>query len=171
MPIDIPDHSEVFVDANIFVYHFSGPTEYTDSCTQFLQHIEETTPSGVTSVLVLAETLHRLMIIEATTKLHIEPKLILRHLKAHPLDVKKLTEHLTVVEKIQAFGIKILPLDIDDVLKSNDVKKEYGLLTNDAINLAIMRHHHIKRIATNDPDFGRVGDLTVWRPVPTFSAS
>lgn len=79
MPIEIPDHSEVFVDANVFVYHFSGPTEYTNSCTQFLQRIEEARLSGLTSVLVLAETLHRLMIIEAATKLHIEPKQALRY--------------------------------------------------------------------------------------------
>lgn len=170
MPIDAPDHSEVFVDANIFVYHFSGPTEYTDSCTQFLQRIEEASLSGLTSVLILAETLHRLMIIEAATTLHIEPKQVLRHLKAHPLDVRKLTEHLTVVEKIQAFGVKILSLDIDDVLSSNAIKKECGLLTNDAINLALMRRHHIKHIATNDPDFGRVGDLVVWKPLAPATA-
>ena len=170
MPIDAPDHSEVFIDANIFIYHFSGPTEYTDSCTQFLQRIEEARLSGLTSVLILAETLHRLMIIEAATTLHVEPKQVLRHLKAHPLDVRKLTEHLTVVEKIQAFGVKILSLDIDDVLSSNAIKKECGLLTNDAINLALMRRHHIKHIATNDPDFGRVGDLVVWKPLTPTTA-
>lgn len=170
MPIEIPDHSEVFIDANIFVYHFSGPTEYTNSCTKFLQRIEEARLSGITSALVLAETLHRLMIIEATTKLHIEPKQALRYLKTRPQDVKKLTEHLTAVEKIQTFGIKILPLDVNNVLKSNAIKKEFGLLTNDAINLALMRHHHLKDIATNDPDFERVGDLIVWKPVPTASS-
>ncbi|MDE2179524.1 MAG: type II toxin-antitoxin system VapC family toxin [candidate division NC10 bacterium] len=170
MPIEIPDHTEVFVDANIFVYHFSGPTEYTDSCTQFLQCIEEARLSGLTSVLVLAETLHRLMIIEAATKLHIESKQALRHVKAHPLDVKKLTEHLTIVDQIRAFGIKTLPLDIDDILHSSAIKKECGLLTNDAINLALMRRHHIKNIATNDPDFGQVADLVVWKPVPIASS-
>lgn len=170
MPIEVPDHSEIFVDANIFVYHFSGPTEYTNSCTQFLQRIEEARLSGITSALVLAETLHRLMIIEATTKLHIEPKQALRYLKARPQDVKKLTEHLTVVEKIQAFGIKVLPLDVDSILKSTAIKQEFGLLTNDAINLALMRRNHIQGIATNDPDFEGIGDLIVWKPVPTGSS-
>lgn len=164
MPVDLPDHSEIFLDANIFVYHFSGPTQYTDSCSQLLQRIEENRLSGFTSTLVLAETLHRLMIIEAATKLHIEPKLAVRHLKGHPADIKKLDKHLTIPDKIQAIGITILPLDIGEVLKSLELKKEYGLLTNDAINLAIMRNHHFKRIATNDPDFERVTDLMVWKP-------
>lgn len=166
MPIDLPDRTEVFIDANIFVYHFSGPTEYTDFCSRFLQRIEEGRLSGFTSTLVLAETLHRLMIIEATTKLQIVPKAAIRHLKTHPLEVKKLTTHLTVPDKIQTLGIKILSLDVADVLTSNEIKKEYGLLTNDAINLAVMRRHHLKSIGTNDPDFERVDDLVVWKPVP-----
>jgi predicted nucleic acid-binding protein len=80
VPIDLPDRTEVFIDANVFVYHFSGPTEYTDFCSRFLQRIEEGRLSGFTSTLVLAETLHRLMIIEAATKLQIVPKVAIRHL-------------------------------------------------------------------------------------------
>jgi len=41
MPLDIPDHVDVFVDANIFVYHFSGPTDLTEPCTEFPQRIAE----------------------------------------------------------------------------------------------------------------------------------
>ncbi len=78
MPLDIPDHNEVFVDANIFVYHFSGPTEYTNTFTQFLQRVEENRLFAFTSSLVLPKTLHRLMIIEATTKLKIGPKVAIR---------------------------------------------------------------------------------------------
>lgn len=164
MPLDIPDHNEVFVDANIFVYHFSGPTEYTDICAQFLQRVEEVRLFAFTSTLVLAETLHRLMIIEATTKLQIGPKVAIHHLKTHPLDVKILTEHIKVPERIHTLGIKILPIDIDDILKSNEIKREYGLLTNDAITLAVMKRYHLRNIATNDPDFERVTDLLIWKP-------
>lgn len=165
MPLDLPDQSEIFVDANIFIYHFSGPTEYTNPCTQFLQRIEGAKLFGFTSTLVVAETLHRLMIIEATSKLRIEPKAAIHHLKTHPLDVKKLTEHMRVPEKIYDIGIKILPVEINDILKSNDIKKEYGLLTNDTITLAVMRRHHLTNIATNDPDFERIGGLVIWRPI------
>ena len=133
MAIDLPDGSEVFVDANIFVYHFSGPTEYTDSCTQFLQRIEEGQLLGLTSTLVLAETLHRLMIIEATAKLHIEPKAAIRHLKTHSSDVMKLIDHLAVPHKIQAFGVEILRLEVADVLASNEIKKKYGPIIGSSI--------------------------------------
>jgi len=165
MPLDIPDHHEVFIDANIFVYHFSGPTEYTDACAQLLQRVEEDRLFAFTSTLVLAETLHRLMIIEATAKLRIGAKVAIHHFKTHPLDVKMLTEHIKVPEKIHTLGIKILPVNIDDILKSNEIKMEYGLLTNDAITLAVMKRHHLRNIATNDPDFERVTNLVIWKPI------
>jgi len=170
MAIDFPDGSEVFVDANIFIYHFSGPTEYTDSCTQFLQRIEDGELIGLTSMLVVVETLHRLMIIEATSKLQIEPRVAIRHLKAHPSDVMKLTDHLTVADKIRAL-VEILPVDFVHVLTSSEIKKTYGLLTNDAINLAIMRVRHLGNIATNDPDFERIPDLVAWKPLRTVSTA
>jgi len=62
------------------------------------------------------------MIIEATVKLQLEPKAVLRHLNNHPLDVKKLIGHQSVYEKIQAMGVKILPFEADDVLGSNEIK-------------------------------------------------
>jgi hypothetical protein len=89
----------------------------------------------------------------------------IRHLKGHPSDVKKLVKHLTAPQTVQAIGIEILPLEGADVHISHDIKKEYGLLTNDALNLAIMQRHHLMHIATNDPDFERVTDLVVWKPV------
>lgn len=165
MPIDLPDGSHIFIDANIFIYHFSGPTQFTDRCAHLLQRIEDTQLSGFTSTLVLAETLHRLMIIEAVGTLQIEPKTAIRHLKDRPSDVKKLLRHLTAHQTIQAIGIQILPLEAMDVRHSDDIKKSYGLLTNDALNLAIMRHHRLSYVATNDTDFERVTDLLVWKPV------
>lgn len=165
MPIDIPDGSHVFVDANIFIYHFSGPTEFTNHCTHFLQRIENARLSGFTSTLVLAETLHRLMIIEAVSMLKLEPKTTIRYLKDHPSEAKKLVQHLTVPQTIQDIGIQILPLEVAGIRNSHDIKKEYGLLTNDALNLAVMRQHRLTCIATNDTDFERVTNLMVWKPV------
>jgi predicted nucleic acid-binding protein len=50
-----------------------------------------------------------------------------------------LIEHIKVPGKIHTLGIKTLPIDIDDILKSNEIKREFGLLTNDAITLAVMK--------------------------------
>lgn len=161
---DIPSASEIFIDANIFVYHFSGPTELTPTCSAFLRRIEDQDLTGFTSLPVIAEALHRLMIIEATETLQMEARSVVRYLKEHPAEVRKLTSHLVVAEKIQAVGVQILTTTLDDLLASQGFKTAFGLLTNDAITLAIMKRHRLTHIATNDPDFERVEFLKVWKP-------
>ncbi len=164
MPITVPDGSTIFLDANVFVYHFSGPTPYTAPCTQLLQRIENGGLSGCTSTLVVAETLHRLMIIEAVATLHVSPQTAIRHLKANPKEVARLTQHLLVPDHIEAMGIEILAVGLDDIRTSAVVKEDHGLLTNDAINLALMQRHRLTYIASNDADFDRIPNLVVWKP-------
>lgn len=161
---EVPSGLEIFVDANIFIYHFSGPTEFTEPCFNFLLRIEEGDLIGYTSTTVLTEILHRLMIIEATEKLDIEPKNAIRYLKRHPQEVKKLTSHLSVPEKIKQMGLNFLTTNADDLIASNEIKKEFGFLTNDSINLSIMKRYNLKNIATNDPDFERIAYIQVWKP-------
>ena len=163
---EIPPGTEIFIDANIFVYHFAGPTPLTSACSAFLRRIENRDLIGFTSLTVVAEVLHRLMIIEATEKLQIETQRAVRYLKQHPTEATKLTEHLTVTEKIPAIGIHLLVPTLDDLLTSQEFKMASGCLTNDAINLAVMKRHRLTHIATNDPDFIRVASLRVWRPSP-----
>jgi predicted nucleic acid-binding protein len=42
--------------------------------------------------------------------------------------------------------------------------KDHALLTNDTFHVATMKMQGITHIATNDPDFERVGGLKVWKP-------
>ena len=63
MLADVPHGAHVLIDANIFVYHFSAPTAFSDAPSQFLERVETGQIRGTTSSLVLIETLHRLMIL------------------------------------------------------------------------------------------------------------
>ena len=56
---EIEGSSEVFIDANIFIYHFTG---VGDQCSDFLNRCEQGDLIATTSVNVLLEVLHRLMI-------------------------------------------------------------------------------------------------------------
>lgn len=145
---EIPSTTEIFIDGNIFVYHFSGfsgPTALTPACSAFLRRIENGDLTGDTSLTVVVEVLHRLMIIEATAALQVD---------------------LVVPEKIQAMGIHIFPPTFEDLLASREHKMNLGVLTNDALNLAVMKRHNLTHIATNDLDFQRVESLQVWTPLP-----
>ncbi len=105
---EIPSATEIFIDANIFVYHFAGPTVLTPACSALLRRIEDGDLTGFTSLIVVAEALHRLMIIEATETFQVEARQSVRYLKEHPAEVGKLARHLVVPEKIQAIGVHIL---------------------------------------------------------------
>jgi predicted nucleic acid-binding protein len=106
------------------------------------------------------------MIIEATETLQVEARQVVRYLKEHPTVVGKITRHLIVPEKIQDIGVHLLAPTFDDLLASREGKLTFGFLTNDAINLAVIKRHHLMHMATNDPDFERMESLKVWRPAP-----
>ena len=161
---EIVDNSNVFIDSNIFIYHLTKFEKFADSCLELFQRVETGKLSGYTSTLVLAELLHRLMFIEASNKLKLLPKEILKFLKANPEKITLLTDHLESYNLIERMGITILPVNDKDIEQSNSLKKKYRLFTNDAINLSIMKNNGIIFLCSNDSDFERVDFITLYKP-------
>jgi len=68
----------------------------------------------------------------------------------------------TEMEIIKGFNISILNGSLfPDFI---EISKKYWLMATDAIHVATMKGHGITNIATNDPDFERVGWIKVWKP-------
>lgn len=162
----IPSGSTVFIDANIFIYHFSGPTALTPSCTALLERVVGGEVTGVTSTTVVLETLHRLMLLEAIAKFQLTPKTSLRFLKANPDQVKTLSECHRAVETIAQIGIQIVGVTPDDISHGQQFQRQHGVLTNDALILAVMVRQQITALVSNDPDFQKIPQLRLHRPVP-----
>src|SRR3989304_4201726 len=99
----LPSGSRVFIDANIFIYHFTH-TSLTAACTKFLQRVEVGDIEGITSVITLAEVAHRLMILEAIRTHRLVPHAAVRKLKENPALVQQLSHYKVVTEKIPAFN-------------------------------------------------------------------
>ena len=99
---EIPSGVECFVDANIFIYHFTGVSE---ECSRFLKRCEEGSIEGVTATSVVLEVLHRLMMIEAVRKGLITPPNVLKKLQKSPAIVRELGDYFSNVEKISRMGI------------------------------------------------------------------
>ncbi len=51
-----------------------------------------------------------------------------------------------------------------EIHASKCFRDEYGLLTDDSKTLAVMRHHGLTDLASNDEDFRRVPDIRLWTP-------
>lgn len=158
---NVPSGSKIFIDSNIFIYHFLN---LSDSCTAFLVKAEKREISACTSTVVLAEVLHRLTIAEAAEEFGIRPWQVVKFLKKNPEALKSLEKSEDAVAEIPRFNIGILPLGRDGIFESRALREAYCLLTNDSLNLCIMKCNGIQDIATNDSDFEKVDWITVWKP-------
>ena len=156
-----PAGRKIFIDANIFIYHFLG---LKDDCSQLLGHVENKEITAFASVIVLAEVWHRLMIAEAIESYGLTPRKAVSYLNNHPDIVRKLSRCHEAIASISRMRVKIWPLTQKTFVLAQGISHQYGLLTNDALNAALMRLHRVEDIATNDDDFLRIKDVKVWRP-------
>jgi len=157
----ILSNEKVFIDANIFIYHFTG---VSDQCSNFLNRCEQQELIGITSVHVLLEVLHRLMMIEAVNKRLIEPPNIVKKLqKKHDL-VKKLSDYYLNTQKIYDMGIIVKPLSYEIFIKGHFYREKYGMLVNDSIIAASIHHEGINSLATNDDAFLKIDGFKVYQP-------
>ena len=158
---EIKTGSEVFIDANIFIYHFTG---VSDECSDFLNRCEQEDLTAITSVNVILEVLHRLMMIEAVKKKMVKPPNIVKKLSKDPSKVKRLNEYFVNTQKISEMGIEIKPVTIETMFKSQMVRLAYGLMVNDSVIAASMQEEEIKLLATNDTAFEIIDEIIVCNP-------
>ncbi len=163
--------SKVFIDANIFVYHFSKGSRFNKSCTEFLFRVETSEIHGTTSVAVIQEAVHRLMMVEASSILDIEVRNLPKYLKQHSDVVKQLTQHLAVPKKILSLITEIIQMTPKLIEESQSIKGKYGFLTNDSLTVKIMEELSITILASNDLDFKRVEWLKLYLPIPANDIS
>ena len=158
---DLRDGDHVFIDANIFIYHFGGRSL---ECKALLERCARGELIGYTSTPVLAEVLHRRMVAEAIAKGLVTARTAVRKLGETPEAVKQLTQYQEDVSKIPHMQLTIFPLSLEIMQTSAEVRKGEGLLTNDSFVVAFMRSQGLTQLATANGDFDRVGDIEIYKP-------
>ncbi len=158
---EVRDGDRVFIDANIFIYHFGARSL---ECKTFLERCARRLLLGYTATPVIGELLHRRMIAEAIAKGFVTARTAVRKLSAAPDLVKQLTQYQEDVNKIPQMQVNILNFTIENVLASAEVRRSEGLLTNDSFVVAVMRNYGITKLATANGDFDRVGGLEIYKP-------
>ncbi len=132
-------------------------------CREILERCERGEVRGYTSVVVLTETAHRLMIIEAVTTGLLTAGNVVRKLRQKPALVKKLHLYREPVQRIPLMGIEVAPLEIQTFLHCWDLQKSYGFLVKDSVIAASALALGVPAIASADPDFERLG-LDLYSP-------
>jgi predicted nucleic acid-binding protein len=161
---NLANGDSVFVDANTLTYHFEPHARWGPACTQLLHRIENQQLAGYTSIQVLGEVSHRLMTIEAHRLLRWQIAGIGNRLRTNPAEVRKLGLFRTAVEHLLQSRLQILTITSAHLAAGVVLSQQVGLLTNDALIVAIMQAHGLDKIASNDADFDRVPGITRYAP-------
>lgn len=158
---EIPSGQRTIIDANIFIYHFTGNSE---QCRRFLRRCEDGDLRAATSALVVAEVAHRLMMLEAVERELVTPGQVANKLRSRPEVVRQLRSFREQAERIPLIGVDVAAFDIELFLRSATLREQYGLLTDDSLIAATALRLDIRSLATADEDFTRIEELDVYRP-------
>lgn len=78
--------------------------------------------------------------------------------------MQKLSLFRRSVEQIAQSRLQILTITPPMLVAAVALCQQLGLLTNDAITVALMQAHGLSKIASSDTDFDRVPALTRYAP-------
>jgi predicted nucleic acid-binding protein len=162
---DIPSAAAVFLDANVLVYASTSHPTYGAACERLLDRIENQDIQGFASAHVLADVAHRLMTIEACDRFGWPVQGVANRLRRHPNEVQQLVVPRRAIDEISAARVGVLPITVQHVSRAVDLSRQFGLLTGDALIVAVMQAHGLSSLASLDADFDRVPGITRYAPV------
>ena len=76
-------------------------------------------------------------------------------LRKHPADVQKLAAYQLVIDRITHSRVQVLPFTVPLVVAGAAVSRQYGLLTNDALIVAVMQANGLTRLASQTARYRR----------------
>ena len=158
----IPPGTRCLVDANILIYHIAGSSLH---CKDFLEKVAGEEVEAYLTTTIIAEVLHRQMLVEAVAKGLVTPGKAIQKLKSNPSLVSSLVAHISEVEKLLLLPFSIIEVTAADLAASHSLRLSYGLFVNDSINLACAQRFGITDVVTHDADFGRISSIVHWEPL------
>jgi len=164
MPFDLPDGTSCFLDANILYYALVPTPGVSQHCLALLNRAIAGRVSVSASVPVLSDVLHKVMTSEAVQLTGRDRAGIVGYLGKHPGIIKRLVEYPRTMERLSIVPMAILPVDGQLLSLAANLAVQHGLLTSDALIVALMQRHGLTHLVTNDDDFDSVPGITVWKP-------
>ena len=158
---DIKTGGSVVIDANIFIYALEKASR---QCERFLDRCSEGEILGVVPMHVLAEVMHRMMISEARDNNWIHQSNPTKALSAKPERVRSLLRYEGYMRDILTMGFQLEPVLREDFITAMAVQRKSGLLTNDALLVAVGERLRVTSIASADQGFLRVQGSALFAP-------
>jgi predicted nucleic acid-binding protein len=104
------------------------------------------------------------MIVEASTLPGWSLGKVMQRLRKQPAILQNLTHFRTAVDTVLQSRIRLLTIAPSLLGGMAFLSQQHGLLTNDAISVAVMQANGLTKIASADGDFDRVPGLTRYEP-------
>lgn len=158
--LNLADRSFIFIDANVFIY---GLTAQSAQCRQLFKRCLREEVTGIALFETVNEVTHRFMIAEGLSKGLITAGGA-RALRNKFQQIPTLTDYWLNTQRMLALNLLFIPVNEAIIRKAQTVRQESGLLTNDSMIVAGMREYGLPFLASNDADFERVRDITVFKP-------
>lgn len=134
----LPPSGNVYVDANCIIYSLEKITPYAERLRPIWEGAAAGSIRVVSSEVTLLETLVR------------------------PLKERnRRLEQFLLAFLLKSNEVRLVPVDVEVLLRAAAVRAETGLKTPDAIHAATALASGCKMFLTNDRDFQRVRDLQV----------
>ena len=130
-----------------------------------MERIEHGDLLGFFSTHELSDVAHRLMTLEACQTFGWQYAGIGQRLRSHPADISNLHRFRLALDETIAIGVQILSVTGQHVLRAGDLSRQHGLLSGDALIVAVMQANNITSLASNDADFDRVPGITRYAPM------
>ena len=157
----MPSGTRCFVDANVLIYYLGG---LSPEIRAFLHRVIDEEIEAYINTVVVAETLHRRMMVEAVAKGFVTAGKVLNKLKAQPHLITQLADYIVDLEDLLAVPFHIANVTLSTIQLSHHLRLSHGLFVNDSLCLASATPLHITDIVTHDSDFNRVPNVLVWSP-------
>lgn len=123
------------------MYASGNASPQKQACLLFLEKILKNKTMAASSAEVLQEILHRYHAIH------------------------RLKEGLQVYQAFRSLPLRWLDITVQDTDLARDIlDKNQSLSSRDSLHIAVMQHHHIKKIATYDQDFNKIHGISVVSP-------
>lgn len=159
---EFPSGGTLFLDANIFLEHL---LRGEPSCTVLFQRLRTREVHAVTSVAVLAEVRHRLLLTEAVRRgFVLQPHRALERLRTRPELLERLGVCDEALNLLLETPVRLVSVSPAQFRLAQRISIRHHLLTNDALHVATARAQRLRHFASADRDFHRVPDLMLWFP-------
>jgi len=159
--LNIPAEQPVIIDANIFIY---ANQKASAQCVKLLERCANNEVFGILPSHILAEVMHVLMLAEAKDIGIIKGSNPARQLTENPQKVKSLNRYESLIRDLLAIGLQLEPLQREDFITAMSLQRQYGLLTNDALFMAIATRLRVTAIVSADSVFGNVQGIIHYSP-------